>query len=116
MKITDFFHDIAIGITGVQTIDTGKTIMLRQVKKDKYEPKTYILDHVHSIVEPALMEIHKEYSWQHDREFNTSDGYVRIIEYPTFGDACIIKIDDIQIKVNKKYLKELYIKKLSINA
>jgi hypothetical protein len=98
MNIGDYFHDIAIGITGVQTIDNGRYTTLKQTGRIKATPKTDILNHIHSIVEPTLNQIHKDFSWQY--------------EYKHYGDACIIELDSNKMKVNKKYLKELYSKKL----
>jgi hypothetical protein len=112
MKIESYFHDIAIGITGIQYVEADRTKTLSQSKHIKDVPKTDILDHIHSVVFPALKEIHKEYSWHYENEFISSECHVKIIEYKPFGDACILEIDGNRIKVNKKYLKELYSKKL----
>jgi hypothetical protein len=112
MNISDYLHDIAIGITGIQTIDNGRYTTLKQTGRIKAIPKTDILDHIHSIVEPALNQIHKDFSWQYEYNFMTSEGHVNIIEYKHYGDACIIEMDSNRMKINKKYLKELYSKKV----
>lgn len=112
MKTNNYLYDIALGITGTQIINNDKNVILKQVKNIKEKPKTDILNHIHTIVEPVLNQIHKDFSWQYEHEFMTSDGKVNIIEYHYYGDACIIELDGSKMKVNKKYLKELYSKKL----
>lgn len=112
MKLNNYLYDIALGITGTQIINNDRNVTLKQVKNIKEQPKTDILNHIHAIVEPALNQIHKDFSWQYEYSFNTYDGYVNIIEYHYYGDACIIELDGNRMKVNKKYLKELYNKKL----
>lgn len=106
--IADCFYDIGYGITGQQQIDYKGT-MLKDNKEMKYIPKTKIPSIIESSVGKILNEIHEEYKWKNEMEFRSDNMNVKIIDYPTYDDGCIIQYDNCKpIKVNKKYLKELY--------
>lgn len=114
MKHEDLFHDIAIGITSIQSLDSERTKTLGN--KKNIHPKTNILNVIHNITTPIINDIKNDYSWKYETEFITNDNtHIKIIDYPCFTDWCIISMDhNKSIKVNKKYVNELYRQKIII--
>ena len=105
----DLFSDISAGICHIQKVieaqkENGR-YDLSKVKK--YKPKTNILDIIHNAID--LSNIKKDYEWQFEKEFISDNTNIKILRYDiNTSDWCIILMDDREIKISKKFLRELY--------
>lgn len=107
--IDDLVYDIALGITGNQSLGYGAdSDRLRDKSKkiQKLKPKT----NLHNIIEDALEEsqYHKAYEWDKEKVFKTKDGeQVELIKYDiTTGDCCTVNIDGKEMKMTKRCFRE----------
>jgi len=107
--IDDLVYDIALGITGNQSLGYGANgDMLKDKSKkiQKLKPKT----NLHNIIEDALekSQYRRAYEWDNERIFKTKDGeQVELIKYDiTTGEYCIVKIDGKEMKMTKKWFRE----------
>lgn len=76
-------------------------------KVKEYIPKTKIPD----IIADVLLESNykDDYNWKYDNIFIAEGIRVEVIDYSIkTSDWCIIKINGKEIKVSKKYLREIY--------
>ena len=104
--IDDLVFDIALGITNSQLVgDTTLGEVIKKQKKNK--PRT----NLHEVIDECLgMSNYKDfYKWQDEVEFVRCGIKFQIVKYDiTTGDRCLVKMDNTEIKMTKKQLREWY--------
>ncbi len=106
--ISDMFEDIGLGICGMQTLRNNEMLITTKKKLKKYKQKTPIPTIIEEILMPVLNDIRLENQWKYENEFVSKETKITLIQWFN-DDSCMIKYDDEkEIKVNKKYFRELY--------
>lgn len=107
--IKDLFDDIAYGICSIQTLRDGTMLKSKKKELQNYKPKTPIIEMINNIVNPFLDELHEQYSWHGDWEFDYNGEKIKLIEYPPQTDWCVIEYTSgNRCKINKKWFKKMY--------
>ena len=104
--LDDLVFDIALGITNSQLVDdTTLGEVIKKQKKNK--PRT----NLHEIIDECLeLSNYKDfYKWENEVEFIRDGIKFQIIKYGiTTGDSCLVKMDNSEVKMTKKQLREWY--------
>ena len=104
--IDDLVFDIALGITNSQLV--GNITLGEVVKKQKKnKPRT----NLHEVIDECLeLSNYKDfYKWEDEVEFERDGIKFQVFKYDiTTGDKCLVKMDDTEVKMTKKQLREWY--------
>ena len=104
--VDDLVFDIALGITNSQLV--GDTTLGKVSKKqNKNKPRT----NLHEVIDECLeLSNYKDfYKWEDEFEFVRDGIKFEVIKYDiTTGDKCLVKMDDTEVKMTKKQLREWY--------
>ena len=104
--LDDLVFDIALGITNTQLVgDTTLGEVIKKQKKNK--PRT----NLHEIIDECLeLSNYKDfYKWENEVEFIRDNIKFQVVKYDiTTGDKCLVKMDDTEVKMTKKQLREWY--------
>ena len=104
--LDDLVFDIALGITNSQLVgDTTLCEVIEKQKKNK--PRT----NLHKVIDECLeLSSYKDfYKWENEVEFIRDGIKFQVVKYDiTTGDKCLVKMDDTEVKMTKKQLKEWY--------
>ena len=107
-SLSDLFEDIGVGICGNQMLTNGEALKTVKSEQSGYKPKTLLVKTINDILIPMLDEIHLDNQWKGEKEFIAQGTEITLIQWFN-GDSCMIKYDEQkEIKVNKKYFRELY--------
>ena len=104
--LDDLVFDIALGITNSQLVD-GTTLGEVIKKQNKNKPRT----NLHDVIDECLeLSNYKDfYKWENEVEFIRDGIKFQIIKYDiTTGDSCLVKMDNTEVKMTKKQLREWY--------
>ena len=104
--LDDLVFDIALGITNFQLV--GDTTLGEVVKKQK---KNKSRTNLHEVIDECLeLSNYKDfYKWENEVEFVRDGIKFQIVKYDiTTGDNCLVKMDDTEVKMTKKQLREWY--------
>lgn len=106
--VRNMFEDIGAGICLCQKLADANKGKYDMSKVKKYKPKTEIPNIIKNILEET--DYRKSYEWQYEKKFIYEGDVIEVIKYSIdTGDYCIININGEEMKVRKKYLKELYL-------
>lgn len=108
---SDIFEDIGVGICGLQTLRNGAMLITTKKKCKNYIDKTPIPKIINDILIPIFNEIREEKQWNNEKQFMSQGTKITLIQWFR-DDSCLIKYnDEKEIRVNKKYLRELFSEK-----
>ena len=104
--IDDLVFDIALGITNSQLMG-GTTLGEVSKKQSKNKPRT----NLHEVIDECLeLSNYKDfYKWENEFEFVRDGIKFQVVKHDiTTGDKCLVKMDDTEVKMTKKQLREWY--------
>ena len=107
--LDDLVYDIALGITGNQTLRDNSALSSSKSfsKKNKYKPRT----NLHQIINDALekSDYRSRYEWDGDREFISDGIEFKVLKFDiTTSDTCFVEMDGKEVKMTKRQLREWY--------
>lgn len=110
--ILNMFYDIGAAICNVQKLaESMKEDSTYDMSKvNTYENKT----NIPQIIEEALKKSKywEGYDWQYDKNFNSGGIRYHIIRFGiNTSDWCIVERDDVQTKMSKKHIRQLWEKR-----
>ena len=103
----NLFLDIGAGICNSQKLSDSENFTYDMLKVKEYKPKTKIPEIISELV--RLSNYKDDYNWKGDNKFVSNGMEIELIAYSIkTSDWCIVKMDGIEKKISKKYLRELY--------
>jgi len=106
-KLKDIYTDIGAGICFAQKAWDAQNGSYNLKKIKQYQYKTSIPN----MISDALKESNyrQSYEWQYEREFISDNMKIEVIKYDIeTSDWCVVKIDEVEKKISKKWLNQLY--------